>query len=131
MAMTSWIPYDTGEYDIEAAFLWVPSGHGLGVSDVVVEVYDDNRGQRQLRGYGQVVNTMLVDLLDCGRDVDLVLDFAPGHRYRLPAPLIRAGKIFTPGVRSAFHFQPRSAWVALPDADYDKLLQDTVFLTPD
>jgi len=127
--MTSWIPYDTGEYTIEEAFFRVDSGHGLRVTEVVVEVYDDSRGKK-LRGYGQVVNALLVDLLDNGSDVDLVLDFAPGHRYRLAAPVIRAGKVFAPDVRSAFHFQPAAAWEALSDEDFDRLVQATAFLTP-
>jgi hypothetical protein len=124
--MNSWIPYDAGEYSVEAAFFRVSSGHGLRVTEVVLEVYDDGRG-KNLRGYGQVVNAALVDLLDWGQEVDLILDLAPGHRYRLPAPVVRAGKLFTPGMRSAFHFQPQSPWVVLGDDDYDRMVQGMVF----
>ena len=125
--MSSWIPYDEGEYGVEEAFLHVSSGRSLRVSEVVVEIYNDGRG-KHLRGYGQVVNALLVDLLDWGEDVDLVLAFAPGHCYRLPSPVIRAGKVFTPGVRSAFHFQPRAPWTPLDDQEFGRLVERSVFL---
>ncbi len=127
--MGSWIDYDQGEYSVEAAFFRVASGHGLRATDVVIEVYDDGRG-KNLRGYGQVVNALLVDLLDWGGDIDLILDLAPGHRYRLCDPVVRAGKVFAPGVRSAFHFQPQSPWVRIADADYDRMVQETIFSAP-
>lgn len=125
--MSSWIPYDEGEYAVEEAFLYVSSGRGLRVSEVVLEVYNDARG-KNLRGYGQVVNALLVELLDWGEDVDLLLALAPEHHYRLPAPVIRAGKVFAPGVRSAFHFQPRAPWISLNDRDYADLVTRTLFL---
>jgi hypothetical protein len=125
--MGSWIPYDEGEYSVEAAFLHVSSGHGLRVTEVVVEIYNDGQG-KHLRGYGQVVNALLVDLLDWGEDVDLILALAPGHCYRLPAPVIRAGKVFAPGVRSAFHFHPQTPWTVLDDREFGHLVDGTVFL---
>lgn len=127
--MGSWIPYDEGEYSVEDAFLHVSSGHGLRVTEVVVEIYTDGQG-KHLRGYGQVINALLVDLLDWGEDVDLILALAPGHCWRLPAPVIRAGKVFTPGVRSAFHFQPLAPWTALDDQEFEHLVAGTVFLDP-
>ncbi|HDI60659.1 MAG TPA: hypothetical protein ENF48_09990 [Desulfobacteraceae bacterium] len=127
--MSSWIPYNEGEYRVEEAFLHVSSGHGLRVTEVVVEIYDDGRG-KNLRGYGQVVNALLVDLLDWGEEADLILALAPGHRYRLPTPVIRAGKVFAPDVRSAFHFQPRSPWTPLGDREFERLVEETVFLNP-
>lgn len=125
--MNSWIACDEGEYRVEAAFFHVASGRGLRVTEVVVEVYEDGRG-KNLRGYGQVVNALLVDLLDGAEEVDLVLVFSPGHVYRLPGPVIRAGKVFAPGVRSSFHFQPRSPWMALEEKEFDNLVNRTVFL---
>jgi hypothetical protein len=71
---------------------------------------------------------LLVELLDWGEDVDLVLALAPGHCYRLPTPVIRAGKVFAPGVRSAFHFHPRSPWTPLDDQEFDCLKERTIFL---
>lgn len=127
--MEQWIPYEEGDYAVEGAFLCVPEGHGLQVDDVVVTVFTDNRGLRQLSGYGRLENTLLMDLLDHGSRVDLVLDLAPGHRYRLVEPLIRAGKLFTPGVRSSFHFHPREPWAPLSDPRFDDLLRATSFLS--
>jgi allantoicase len=127
--MSSWIPYDEGEYGVEAAFLYVSSDRGLRVTEVVVEIYDDGGG-KNLRGYGQVVNALLVDLLDWGEDVDLIMALAPGHCYRLSAPVIRAGKVFAPGVRSAFHFQPRTPWTPLDNREFEHLVAGTVFLDP-
>ena len=128
--MEQWIPYEEGEYTVDQAFLCVPSGHGVRVDKAMVEVYLDHDGQRQLKGSGQLVNALLMDLLDHGDQVDLVLDFAPGHRYRLTAPTIRAGKLFTPGVRAAFHFYPLAPWLPLTDARFESLLRVTTFLAP-
>ena len=126
--MEQWISYEEGDYAVEGAFLCVPEGHGLQLDDVVVTVFTDNRGVRQLSGYGRLENTLLMDLLDHGNRVDLVLDLAPGHRYRLVEPLIRAGKLFTPGVRSSFHFHPRQPWQPLSDEGFAALLEETSFL---
>ena len=125
--MSSWIPYDEGEYGVEEAFLHVSPDRGLRVTEVVVEIYDDGRG-KNLRGYGQLINALLVELLDWGEDVDLVMALAPGHCYRLPTPVIRAGKVFAPGVRSAFHFHPRSPWMPLDDQAFGRLKERTIFL---
>mgnify|MGYP000983751027 CR=1 FL=1 len=126
--MDQWIPYEEGEYAVEDAFLRTPSGHGVRAVKTVVEVYVDSDGRRQLKGFGQLVNALLMDLMDQDDQVDLVLDFAPAHRYRLIAPTIRAGKLFTPGVRAAFHFYPRSPWVPLSDTRFEAMVQETIFL---
>lgn len=126
--MEQWISYGEGEYTVARAFLRVSSGHGVQMDKAVVEVYQDGEGQRQLKGYGQLVNAQLMALMDHGDDVDLILDFAPGHRYCLPAPTIRAGKLFTPGVRASAHFYPRSPWIPLADPRFQALLEETIFL---
>ncbi len=126
--MEQWIPYEEGEYTVEQAFLWTPSGHGVRVGKTVVEVYLDGVGQRQLKGSGQLINALLMDLMDHDDKVDLILDLAAGHRYRLVAPTLRAGKLFTPGVRGAFHFYPCSPWIPLADARFEALLRETIFL---
>ena len=126
--MEDWIPYEEGEYTVAQAFLRVSAGHGVKIEKAVVEVYRDGEGQRQLKGFGQLVNALLMELMDHGDEVDLILDFAAGHRYWLAAPTIRAGKLFTPGVRAAMHFYPRSPWTRLDDSRFEALLQETTFL---
>lgn len=125
--MEQWIPYEEGDYTVEAAFFCAPAGRGVEASDLVVSVYTDAHGERQLSGHGRVENARLMALLDDDNRIDLVLDFTEGHRYRLVDPVVRAGKVFAPGVRSSFHFQPQSPWLPLSDPRFAALVAETAF----
>jgi len=73
-------------------------------------------------GRGRVRNALLVELLDGGEELDLVLDLGGEFKYRLRHPDIQGGKVFTPGVKSFIQFLPRQPWEPLSEPDFTVLM---------
>jgi hypothetical protein len=69
-----------------------------------------------------VLNALMVDLLDEGHELDLLLDLGGEFKYRLRGPGIQGGKVFTPGVKSFIQFVPQSPWEQVPEADFNSLM---------
>ena len=120
--MAEWIPFAEGMYRVERAVLLSPGGNGVEVEDTVIEVREDPRAGRRLRGRGRVRNLLLVQLLDDGEDPDLVLDLGGEFKYRLNRPEIQGGKVFTPGIKSFIQFLPRQPWDQIPEAEFNSLM---------
>ncbi len=115
--MAQWVPFAEGEYLVERAFLVAPDGSAVPVDETVIEVFADARGIRHLRGWGNIRNVLLVELLDDHDVIDLLLDLGQEFKYLLPAPELKAGKVFSPDVVSTLQFAPRTAWKQVaPDA---------------
>jgi hypothetical protein len=122
MDMKNWIPFAEGEYLVDQALLVADNQNAVLVEDVVIEVYSDQRGQRNLKGRGRIRNTLMVELLDDSDDLDLLLDFGDEYKYLLKVPNLQSGKVFSPDVRSILQFTPQAPWQHLPQDKYNHLL---------
>ena len=120
--MDNWIPFSDGEYLLEQALLLAGGDRAVSVEDVIVEVYSDQRGQRFLRGRGRVRNILMVELLEDSDDLDLILDFGEEFKYLLKVPNLQAGKVFSPDVKSALQFTPKSPWHQIQQTEFEELL---------
>ncbi|ROR01769.1 hypothetical protein [Desulfosoma caldarium] len=129
--MAQSIPFREGTYIIEAAYLMTPLKRSLELTEGVLEVYKDTLGTKHLRGRAFVRNTLMVALLEDEESLDLILDLGLGFRYRMPQPILQAGKVFDPRTCSIVHFAPSTGLVPLADADYEALLSAATLLLPE
>ena len=127
--MENWIPLGEGEYLVEQALLVAANESAVAVDDVVVEVYADQRGQRYLKGRGRVRNILMVELLEDSDDLDLLLDFGDEFKFLLKEPILQAGKVFSPDIRSVLQFFPQTAWRQIPQTEFDDLMSRLRLLT--
>ena len=127
--MENWIPLAEGEYLVEQALLVAANESAVAVDDVVVEVYADQRGQLYLKGRGRVRNILMVELLEDSDDLDLLLDFGDEFKFLLKEPILKAGKVFSPDVRSVLQFFPQTPWRQVPQTEFDNLMSRLRLLT--
>jgi hypothetical protein len=127
--MENWIPLAEGEYLVEQALLVAANESAVAVDDVVVEVYADQRGQSYLKGRGRVRNILMVELLEDSDDLDLLLDFGDEFKFLLKDPILKAGKVFSPDVRSVLQFFPQTPWRQVPQTEFDDLMSCLRLLT--
>jgi hypothetical protein len=120
--MTEWIPFAKGKYLAERAVLLAADRQGVEIEDTVIEIHEDPGGARRLRGRGRVLNALLVQLLDEGDDLDLMLDLGGEFKYRLKRPEIQGGKVFAPGTASFIQFLPSEPWAQVPESDFNVLM---------
>ena len=95
--MEQWVPFRDGEYLVEKAFLLGENDRAATVEQAVMEVYTDPGGMRQIKGYGMVRNTQVVELLEEADRLDLILDLGHDYRYRLIARTLRPARFLTRG----------------------------------
>jgi len=119
--MDEWIPFAEGRYLAERAVLLADTERAVEIEEAIIEV-SEGRGGRRLQGRGRVRNAQLVQLLDEGDDVDLLLDLGGEFKYRLGRPEIQGGKVFTPGIKSFIQFRPRQPWEQVPEAEFNSLM---------
>ena len=120
--MDNWIPFGEGEYLVEQALLVAANDSAVVVDNVVIEVYADQREQRYLKGRGRVRNILMVELLEDSDDLDLLLDFGDELKFLLKEPILKAGKVFSPDVRSVLQFFPQTPWQQIPPDEFNNLL---------
>jgi len=120
--MENWIPFGEGEYLVEQALLVAANASAVAVDNVVVEVYADQREQRYLKGRGRFRNILMVELLEDSDDLDLLLDFGDELKFLLKEPILKAGKVFSPDVRSVLQFFPQNPWQQIPPDEFNNLL---------
>jgi hypothetical protein len=126
--MGEWIPFAEGRYLAERAVLLAADESGIEVEDTVIEVMEDRQGRRRLRGRGRVRPALMVELLDEGEELDLLLDLGGEFKYRLGGPQIQGGKVFAPNVTAFVQFLPRGPWEQVAEADFSSLLSRVRFL---
>ncbi len=124
------IPFKEGAYLIDHAYLVTPQRRSVALTDGVLEVYKDTLGEKHLRGRAFVHNASMVALLEDEESLDLVMDLGPGFRYRLPQPILQAGKVFEPRTWSIVHFAPSQNLVPLADLDYEQFAAGLTILRP-
>jgi len=127
--MSEWVPFKEGEYLVERAFLMAADGSAVDIEDAFIEVFTDRSGKRNIRGSGNIRNILLVELLDDNDEIDLALDLGQEFKYMLKNPMLRAGKVFSPDVRSTFQFVPRMAWQQVTEGDFEALFRGAKFLS--
>ena len=120
--MDNWIPFGEGEYLVEQALLMAANDSAVAVDNVVIEVYADQRKQRYLKGRGRLRNILMVELLEDSDDLDLLLDFGDELKFLLKEPILKAGKVFSPDVRSVLQFFPQTPWQQIPPDEFNNLL---------
>jgi hypothetical protein len=120
--MTEWIPFTEGRYLAERAFLLSVGERAVELEETVIEVVKGKGGKLRLTGRGRVPNVLVMELLEEGQELDLVLDLGGEFKYRLRAPGLQGGKVFAPGVKSFVQFVPQSPWEQLPEADFNSLM---------
>ena len=120
--MAQWIPFIEGEYLVDQAYLLAADESAAALEDVIVEVYPDRQGIRHLKGHCRVRNMSMIELLEDNDDLDLLLDFGDEFKYRLKAPELNAGKVFSPSAKSTLWFAPTLPWEQVPQKDFTDLI---------
>ncbi len=120
--MGEWIPFAEGRYLAERALLLAVDERAAELEETVIEIAEGPGGRRRLSGRGRAPNALVVELLEEGYELDLLLDFGGEFKFRLPAPAIQGGKVFAPGVKSFVQFVPRSPWEPVSEADFNSLM---------
>jgi len=120
--MGEWITFAEGRYLAERALLLAVDERAVELEETVIEIAEGPGGRRRLSGRGRAPNALVVELLEEGYELDLLLDFGGEFKFRLPAPAIQGGKVFAPGVKSFVQFVPRSPWEPVAEADFNSLM---------
>lgn len=120
--MGEWIPFAEGRYRVEKAVLLAADHRAVEIEETIIEVSDGPGGRRRLSGRGRAPNALMVELLDEGHELDLLLDLGGEFKYRLRAPHIQGGKVFAPGVKSFVQFIPQSPWEPIAEDDFNCLM---------
>ncbi len=120
--MGEWITFAEGRYLAERALLLAVDERAVELEETVIEIAEGHGGRRRLSGRGRAPNALVVELLEEGYELDLLLDFGGEFKFRLPAPAIQGGKVFAPGVKSFVQFVPRSPWEPVAEADFNSLM---------
>ncbi len=119
MATGDWIPFGEGRYCAERVVLVGGGGRfGVDITEAVIEVSEDPRTGRRLRGRGRVRNDLMVQLLEEPDELELWIDLGGVYKYRMAADL-QGGKVFTPGVASFVQFVPQRAWQPVAESDFN------------
>ena len=120
--MENWIPFAEGEYLVDQALLVAENQNAVAVEDAIIEVYSGPQGRRYLKGRGRIRNILMIELLEDGDDLDLLLDFGDDYKYLLKVPHLQSGKVFSPDVKSVLQFTPQTPWRQVPQDEFDILL---------
>lgn len=120
--MSEWIPFEKGTYLVSKAFLVGSADRAVALEDAIVEIYTDGSGHRAVKGRAFVSNALVVELLETGDELDLMLDLGEGFRYRLINPDIVAGKVFAPDVKSVLQFFPTEPWQEVSAAEFNQVI---------
>ncbi len=125
-----WIPFAEGRYAIARAFLVRASQPvGIPLEEAVLEVAEGRAGRRSLSGRGRLRPLLLVELLEEGEDLELWLDLGAGFKYRMSAPRIQSGKVFTPGISSFLQFLPSRPWEPVEEPEFERFVSRLRLLT--
>jgi len=119
--MNDWIPFREGEYLVEQGFLMVADMSAVLLEDAVLRVFLDAAGRRQASGVGRVNTLQIVKLLDCSALIDLALDLGGKYKYLLKDPVLRSGKVFSPGLKTTLEFSPKEPWKQIAEKEFKDL----------
>jgi hypothetical protein len=116
--MAHWTNIEEGTYPADEGFLLARSFAATALDGAVIEVYLDRANERRVKGQAMAINALIVQLLEEDGEIDLVLDLGGDFKYLLKAPAIRAGKAFSPGVKSLLQFTAQGPLQKLTHGEY-------------
>ena len=128
--MRDWVVFEEGLYRVVTAFLVSPRENAVTLPETVIDIYTGRGGIRQLRGKSMVRNVLVVELLEDGDPLDLFLDFGGDFKFLMRDPIIQAGKVFAPDVRSIIHIFPRTPWEQISTETFQALSERLKFISP-
>ena len=128
--MRDWVIFDEGQYLVVAALLVSPRENAVALPETIFDVYTGRNGIRQLRGKTMVQNVFVVELLEDGDPLDLFLDFGDEFKFLMRDPIIQAGKVFAPNVKSLIHIFPRTPWEQISAETFQGLGARLNFISP-
>ena len=123
-----WIPFEEGVYLIEQAFLFTPDHQAVLLEEARLEIYTGSAGRRLMRGFAKVKNLLIVELLEESDRIDLLLDLGGDYKYLLENPVLKAGKVFAPGVISTVQFVPERPWRQIGADDFERMRMRMILL---
>ena len=104
--MNDWVPFAEGKYLVEKAFLVSPADTAVALEDAIIDVYTGAGGKRRMRGSCPVETLLVVEILEEHDELDLLMDLGAAFKFILRKPVVQAGKVFSPNVKSLLHFTP-------------------------
>ena len=116
-------PFKPGNYIIDEAYI-IPSGKfgvAVVIANSVLDVELDPKGKTIVNGYGFARNVSLVELLENHQDFDIIINMGDGFCFYLEKPIINAGKVFSPNVRSVIRFTPTNSFTQIPDEEFAEI----------
>ena len=117
-----YIPFDEGEYLAEQAFIVNSEKSAVTLEGTVIRVFLDRQGNKRVNGRCFVYNLLVVELLEAGDNLDLIIDFGGEFKYLLKTPELKAGKVFSPDVKSVLQIFPRIPLEQIPESQFKTLL---------
>jgi hypothetical protein len=119
------VPFEEGYFRIDQAFIVTPGTmNAIALHSAALKVFKGPGGRMFMNGHGLADNFLLIELLEEEDALDVLMDLGPGFKYRLIAPQINAGKVFTPGVKSTIRFTPTQNLRVLDDAAFEALQRE-------
>jgi len=116
--MQEWLNIGEGKYFADRTLLVTADRSAVELQDTVIDIYQDRQGVRRLQGQGFVNSLAVIQLLEEHDELDILLDLGADFKYRLVAPTLSGGKIFTPDVKSSMVFVPTRPWIPLTEQDF-------------
>jgi hypothetical protein len=118
--MSEWVPFAEGKYLVEQAYLVSPDDTAVALEAAVIDVFTGAGGRRRMQGSCPVQNLLLVELHEEHDELDLLMDLGGEFKYLLRRPILQAGKVFAPNVKSLLHFTPVAPLEPMPADDFNR-----------
>jgi hypothetical protein len=128
--MSDWVPFGEGKYLVERAYLITPENTAVTLEEAVIDVFTGAGGRRRMRGSCPVQNVLLVALHEDHDELDLLMDLGGAFKYILRKPILQAGKVFAPNVKSLLHFTPAAPLEAVAADDFNRRVSALRILGP-
>jgi hypothetical protein len=117
------VPFEEGYFRIEQALIISPQAmNAIALYNAALKVFKGPAGHLLMNGHGLADNFLLIELLEEEDNLDVLMNLGPDFKYRLIAPQISGGKVFTPGVQSTIRFTPTQNLLELEEAAYKALI---------
>jgi len=94
--MGEWITFAEGRYLAERALLLAVDERAVELEETVIEIAEGHGGRRRLSGRGRAPNALVVELLEEGYELDLLLDFTESSSSDCRRRRFRAARCLRP-----------------------------------
>lgn len=119
--MKNWITIGEGEYSVESAYLLAPEYYATPLENTIIHVFSGRDGHLSMEGKSLVENIHIVELLEHGDTLDLLLVFDAEIIFLMKNPILHGGKVFAANVKSTIRFSPRTPWKKIEKETYIEL----------